>query len=58
MEDEAAMAEQMIGRHGNSAVLQANETAAALHAMGDEKGAARWRRIRDLALKMPLDCDA
>ena len=52
--DEAAMAEQLMRRHGNAAVLQASETASALHATGDEEGAARWRRIRDLILGRPL----
>ena len=46
--DETVAAKQMIGRHGRDAVLRARETATALHAMGDEDGAARWRRIRDL----------
>jgi hypothetical protein len=55
-EDEAAMAQQMTRRYGDTAVLRADGTATALHAMGDEKGAARWRRIRDL-IHMPLACD-
>ena len=46
------MAEQMMRRHGSSAVLQANETATALDALGDAQGAARWRRIRDLILPL------
>ena len=55
MKDDAAMADQMLRRHGNAAVLPANEIAAALDAMGDEEGAARWRRIRDLILERPLE---
>ena len=50
--DEIAAAEQMIGRYGRTAVLHANETATALHTMGDEDGAAGWRRIRDLILDL------
>jgi hypothetical protein len=50
--DDQVAAEQMIRSHGPSAALCANETATALGALGDTEGAARWRRIRDLVLKL------
>jgi hypothetical protein len=45
----------MIRSHGNSAALYANETAAALDALGDSQSAARWRRIRDLVLTLSAE---
>lgn len=55
MQDETTVARQLIASQGRNAVLQANETAVSLKAMGDVEGAARWRRIRDVILEISTD---
>jgi hypothetical protein len=52
LEEETALAEQLVRTHGLRAAIQASDNACAQDLLGDEAGASKWRRVMVLISEM------
>jgi hypothetical protein len=52
LEEETALAEQLVRTHGLRAAIQASDNASAQDLLGDQAGASKWRRVMVLISEM------